>query len=264
MTNPILFDWYCCEGGAARGYERAGFDVFGIDLFDEFTQGRYPYPSLKANALDLFTVWGSAPDARLPFEREGHVTWLSLDDADANHGSPPCQAASAGTRALDRSRYPRLIEPTREFFATTEKPWIIENVKGAALRNPAMLCGRMFGLSALDEDGAKLVLDRHRLFESNISLEVPEHPIHGAELVGGAYGGTRKAKRRPGESLESVAPRDRAAARNERGGGYVPRSKRVQQDLLGIDWMTIRGMGQSLPPVYTEYLGRQLRAAVTA
>lgn len=42
-----------------------------------------------------------------------------------------------------------------------------------------------------------------------------------------------------------------------RHGGYVP-SIPVQQQLLGIDWMTQKGMHQSIPPAYTEHIGRQL------
>lgn len=29
--KPRLLDWFCCQGGAATGYARAGFDVVGID-----------------------------------------------------------------------------------------------------------------------------------------------------------------------------------------------------------------------------------------
>jgi DNA (cytosine-5)-methyltransferase 1 len=40
----------------------------------------------------------------------------------------------------------------------------------------------------------------------------------------------------------------------------MPRSKAVQQRLLGIDWMTVRGMQESIPPVYAQYVGLQLLA----
>jgi hypothetical protein len=36
-----------------------------------------------------------------------------------------------------------------------------------------MLCGRQFGLGAIDTDGTWLTLDRHRLFESNLPLDRP-------------------------------------------------------------------------------------------
>jgi hypothetical protein len=36
-----------------------------------------------------------------------------------------------------------------------------------------------------------------------------------------------------------------------------------RQKLLGIDWMTERGMHQALPRAYTEHIGRQLLAHIT-
>lgn len=32
MSRPRLLDLYCCAGGAAMGYHRAGFDVTGVDI----------------------------------------------------------------------------------------------------------------------------------------------------------------------------------------------------------------------------------------
>lgn len=121
--------------------------------------------------------------------------------------------------------------------------------------DPIMLCGRRFGLRADDTDGHPLVLDRHRLFESNMPLVPPPHPKHGGEQVAGVYGGSRRS------SKPNATPADdRYAARYERHGGYVPRSKAVQQALLGIDWMTVRGMQESIPPAYSEHIGRQMLA----
>lgn len=216
-----MLDLYCCEGGAAKGYHDAGFDVVGVDIVARFAR-RYPYEFHVADAVKFVS-------------EHGH-------EFDVIHASPPCQHASAGTRAQDRSRYPALIEPTREALEATAKPYVIENVKGAALRNPLTLCGRMFELEATDTDGTRLVLDRHRLFESNVHIFSPAHPKHGSEQVAGSYGGAR---------------RDKHEARYVRGGGYVP-SALLQQQLLGIDWMTQYGMFQSVPPAYTEYVGGYL------
>ena len=57
-----------------------------------------------------------------------------------------------------------LIGTVRELMKTTGRPWVIENVVGAPLRAPLVLCGTMFpGLRVL----------RHRLFESNVGLLAP-------------------------------------------------------------------------------------------
>jgi len=255
VSKPKLLDLFCCEGGASTGYQRAGFDVYGVDLFEDYTQKRYPFPSLKGDVIVV-----------LEYMLRGWHLWFSesserfgLDDFDVIVASPPCQHASAGTRAQDRSKYPRLIEPTRKLLIETGLPYVIENVRGADLIDPIELCGCMFDLTTTDIDGLPLRLERPRGFESNIALSPPRPCQHDASVwVAGAYGGGRKAKRHPGETLAEVAPRDRHAAKYERHGGYVPRSKAVQQELLGIDWMTVRGMHQSIPPAYTEWLGKQL------
>lgn len=236
MTRPLLLDLCCCEGGAAMGYFLAGFDVVGVDREPRFAK-RYPFEFHAADALE--------------FVREhGH-------EFDAIHASWPCQAytiATAGNLPA-RDKYDRLIEAGRDALEATGLPWVMENVEGARaeLRDPVMLCGRMFDLRAEDEDGYPLVLNRHRLFESNVHLAAPEHPTHGSEQVAGVYGGARRSSK-PGATPAD----DRHAARYERHGGYVPRSKRVQQQLLGIDWMTVKGMQESLPPAYTQHVGAQL------
>jgi DNA (cytosine-5)-methyltransferase 1 len=224
---PKLLDLYCCEGGASVGYARAGFDVEGVDLFEQFSSRRYPFTCYRSDAIEYAI-------------RYGHKY-------DVIAASPPCQHASAGTRALrsEGKTYPRLIERTREVLVALGKPYIIENVRGSDLIDPVELCGCMFDLKAVDTDGVLLHLHRARRFESNLPLSAPRPCDHtGHEWVGGSYGGAR---------------RDKYEAKYVRHGGYVP-SIPVQRELLGIDWMTQRGMHQSIPPAYTEHLGRQVMA----
>jgi DNA (cytosine-5)-methyltransferase 1 len=265
MSRPVMLDLCAGQGGATKGYQDAGWLVLAVDLDPKVLLRN---PADGTHAGDIISVLTALIlGVQIPFTmRDGSVWWVSLDDIDAIHVSPPCQAysiATAGNPAA-RAKHVRLIAASRDLLVQTGKPWVIENVEQARsqLNDPVMLCGRMFGLSAPDEDGMPLVLDRHRLFESNVPLTAPAHPKHGAEQVAGVYGGSRHAKRRDGETLAEVAPRDRHAARVERGGGYVPRSIPVQQALLGIDWMTVRGMQESIPPAYAEWVGGQLQAAV--
>ncbi|MFJ5088734.1 SAM-dependent methyltransferase [Streptomyces sp. NPDC088674] len=148
--RPRLLDAFCCQGGAAKGYADAGFDVIGIDLTP---QPRYPYPFIQGDAV--------------AFIREhGHKF-------DAVHASPPCQLDSACQRIQDRP-HPDLIAPTRAALETTGRPWVLENVGGALpkLRRPVMLCGPMFGVRTY----------RHRYFETGggLTLTQPAHLTHTA------------------------------------------------------------------------------------
>lgn len=166
------------------------------------------------------------------------------------HGSPTCTGYSRGTAAIpDRvARYDRLIPAVREAFETVGLAYVIENVADARseLRDPVLLCGRQFGLTATDDDGTPLVMDRHRLFEvSGFPILAPEHLPHDRSIqVAGSYGGAR---------------RDKWEAKHVRKGGYVP-SVEVQRELLGTPWMSETGCKLSIPPVYTEFIGAQMLA----
>lgn len=201
MTALRMLDLFSGEGGAGVGYARAGFDVFGVDNAPARLK-RYPYPSHCGDAIEYLLA-------------HGH-------EYDLVHASPTCTGYSRGTAAIpDRlTRYDRLIAVVREALLGIGVPYVIENVADARreLRDPIMLCGRMFGLSAIDDDGTKLVMDRHRLFESSLALTAPHHGKHDRTLqVAGSYGGAR---------------RDKREAREVRKGGYVP-SVDVQRELLG-------------------------------
>jgi hypothetical protein len=80
-----------------------------------------------------------------------------------------------------------------------------------------------------------------------------DHSAH--EWTAGAYGGAR---------------RDKYEARYVRKGGYVPPDKATVMALLGITAAdrngakepTWNGLFESIPPAYTEFIGRQLLAHI--
>lgn len=224
-----LLDLFCCEGGAAVGYHRAGFEVVGVDLEPRFAK-RYPFEFHAGDAIEFVKA-------------HGHKF-------DAIHASPPCQGYSVATLGAGREvrdAHPRLIKPVRDALISTGRPYVIENVVGAPLDSPLLLCGTMFGLRATDDDGTRLRLERHRLFESNIILMSAGECFHDKSVpVGGVYGGGRS---------------NRWEAKHVRRGGYTP-AKHVRADLIGVerDHMTLHGLSQSIPPVYAEHIGWQLMA----
>lgn len=233
MSKPVLLDLFCCEGIGARGYIAAGFDVIGADMTGRFKK-RYPGEFFEGDWLEALGKYA--------------------DKVDAIHASPPCQGYSIATSSSPevRDRYPRLIPVVREALMQTGKPWVIENVPGARpeMIDPVTLCGSHFGLSATDEDGTRLVLRRHRLFESSVSIPQPECRHGRDEVVGGVYGG---------------ASTDRYRAKYVRKGGYTP-AKHVREELIVVPAgaHTLHGLSQSLPPAYTEHVGRALLTALDA
>jgi DNA (cytosine-5)-methyltransferase 1 len=139
-----LLDLYCGAGGAAMGYYKAGFEIFGVD---NKVQKNYPFPKMRADVLAILE--GLADRGENGF----------FGRPDVIHASPPCQAYST-TKGLHEKKYPTLIEPTRELLRKIGLPYVIENVSGAPLVNPVCLCGSAFGLGVW----------RHRYFESNVFL----------------------------------------------------------------------------------------------
>jgi len=217
MARPRLLDLFCCQGGAAEGYRRAGFDVYGIDIEP---QPRYPFPFLRMNAIEAMTILLDGRGLRF------RAHWLTLADFAAVHGSPPCQRFT-NAQKIRGNAHPDLVEPTRFLLDMSELPYVIENVEGAPLVDPVMLCGSMFGLETY----------RHRLFESNVQLFTPEHPQHVAR--------TTKMGRAPvpGEFMHVVG--------NFSGVGRA-------RSIMDMGWASRDGLREAIPPAYTEHIGRQL------
>lgn len=219
MTAPRLLDLYCGAGGAGYGYHLAGFEVLGVDLAP---QPRYPFAFHRADALDYLA-------------RHGH-------EFDAIHASPPCQAHTAMRTMHNALPHRDLIPETRRLLQEVGRPHVIENVVGAALHDPVLLCGSMFGLRC---PGGQLL--RHRLFET--SFTVPQMRCrHDPVLpVIGVYGGHVRDRRRRHDSQhrgrETFGIADAEAA-------------------MGIGWMTLAELSQAIPPAYTRHLGGLLRMAV--
>lgn len=206
--RPLLLDLFCCQGGASKGYHDAGFDVIGVDIDP---QPRYPYGFVQDDAI-----------AFLHDVLDGRC----LDDFAAVHASPPCQAFTNAQR-IQKNDHPDLIGPTRELLEKTGLPYVIENVEGAPLIDPQMLCGGMFGLETY----------RHRLFETNWDFRAPAHPEHVARQT--------KMGRPPrdGEFMQVVG--------NFSG---VDRGREV----MGMPWANRDGLREAIPPAYTRFVGAQL------
>lgn len=213
MNRPLLLDLFCCEGGAAMGYHRAGFDVIGVDN-DASHLARYPFPCIQGDAVQI----GAALGHRF----------------DAIHASPPCQRYSSATKGNGNPEdHPDLVGPTREMLeAIPGVPYIIENVVGAPLESPSLLCGSMFGLD----------VQRHRIFETSFPVSPPacDHSVWTPRFPG--------ATNRAPNSRKTV----------EVGVYRIPLA--TQREAMGVRRsVSLAKISQMVPPAYAEWLGLQAR-----
>lgn len=216
-----MIDLYCCAGGAAMGYHKAGFDeIIGVDIVD---RPNYPFEFVKMDAFEFLRT-------------------ADLSDVSFLHASPPCQCYSklkhlSGNVEKWEKTHVDLVAPTREALIKIGKPFVIENVEGSPLINPIKLYGSQF---------PNLYTQRPRLFESNISLKEPVNPKvkHKTGKLG--YG--------PAEDGFITV----AGIRPQRGMNEVQTRLYYGFALGGIDWMSLEELTQAIPPAYTEFIGKQI------
>jgi DNA (cytosine-5)-methyltransferase 1 len=233
-VKPRLLDLFCCAGGAGRGYADAGFEVTGVDIEP---QRRYPYAFIQADVLSLGADF--------------------LRQFDAIHASPPCQAHTSMKTMHNAKPHLDLIEPTRALLNESGRPWIMENVVGAPLERPVLLCGTMFGLGVEDAE-----LRRHRLFETSFSIPLVPECQHGSRDTIGVYGGHVRNRRRVRTiGIYGEGARD---SRRKFDKGVPDFSVDQGREAMGCDWMTVAELSQAIPPAYTEWLGRQLLSHMKA
>lgn len=222
MSKPRLLDLFCGAGGAAMGYHRAGFEVVGVDINP---QPHYPFEFVQADAIDYL---GHLLDKAIVLHQDDEL-W----DYSAIHASPPCQAYSWAAKRWDVERAD-LVAPTRELLRGSGLPWVMENVTGAPMErdHTLTLCGTQFGLEVI----------RHRLFESNMLFLGPGTKCrHNGSVKAGDY--------------ITVAGH---GGDNAKGHG----GRAAKQAAMGIDWMTDAELNEAIPPAYTEWIARQLIAAI--
>lgn len=212
QKKPHILDLFCAAGGAAMGYHQSGFEIIGCD---NKPQPNYPFKFFKGDwqqALQKYSAW-----------------------ADAIHASPPCQEYSV-TRSLHSNTHDALIEPVRQALQATGKPYIIENVPPAPLRNAIILDGPMFNLKVI----------KKRKFESNVLLLKPGNgAIHGKVIE------YAKQRLNPDYYYYITA-------------GHMPGTVKQWSDALGISWMKNKSeLAQAIPPSYTHFLGNQLQQFIT-
>lgn len=205
---------------------------------------------MKPRLLDLFCGAGGAgvgysragfevvgvditEQPHYPFEfHRADALAFPLTGFDVIHASPPCQAYSISRNNGCHANAPDLVPAVLKRLRGSGLSWIVENVPGSPLPSAVQLCGASFGLGV-----ASLDLSRHRWFATSFGLLAPPCQHRRGSTVGVYGNGTNSWHRRKLGRCLAVSEL-RAAMR--------------------IDWMSRRELSQSIPPAYTEWIGRRL------
>lgn len=262
--KPVCLDLCGREGGAAKGYQRAGLYVISVDIEQQKVNPADEVITADGlKMLDLIARHGWFPTGDRFMVRPALI-----------HISPPCQGQNTAT-ASNRIRgiaddHPSLVVPFRELAEQTGIPFVIEqptsSVKGT-IRQDLTLCMDMFK----DELPPPWV-QKHRSFELHgFSIPQPAHPagpvkgpsvtMFGREAGHQGYiRGHRHGVVRGGQEAPYVAGYGK-------GGGKGTAAE--LRHAMGIDWMIGKGedadrfdLCEAIPPAFTEHIGRAFLAGM--
>lgn len=141
------------------------------------------------------------------------------------------------------AKYPDLIAAVRELLNATGKPWVIENVPGAPLIEPVVLCARCSAV------GHRFTVTGCSRPAGGLVLEQPPKPPTG--LPGKRHRDcgwphpmrtSRAGHWEPGTAMSVVGH-----------VGNVALARRVME----IGWTTREELAEAVPSYFTEWIGRQ-------
>jgi DNA (cytosine-5)-methyltransferase 1 len=121
---------------------------------------------------------------------------------------------------------------------------VIENVVGAPLLEPTLICGTMFD--------PPMAVQRHRLFEANWDLTPPAWPCR-HDLWEPQFPPTRSDRTRLAGTVSVFG-----------AGGGRAKNYALWKWAMDVDWMTKHELAQAIPPAYCEFIGAQLMQHVRA
>jgi DNA (cytosine-5)-methyltransferase 1 len=162
-VKPRLLDAFCGAGGAARGYQRAGFHVVGVDI-----EPQPDYCGDEFYQMDALVALAGLDGWDEPF--------------DAIHASPPCHDHSTLSATENGTGW--LLAATVALLAKSGLPWVCENVVGPDVKMAGwwfVLCGSSFDMK----------VRRHRRFGSSLLMLPPacRHKEQGRPYTVTGHGG---------------------------------------------------------------------------
>ena len=278
-----LLDLFCGAGGVAMGYHRAGFDeIVGVDIAP---QPRYPFEFVQADALEYLTEHGQEFDAihasppcqgysimhNLPWLRGRDYSLLLLPTLEMLEalGKPYVVENVMGARYGSKTLKKRGLEDHG-----LKAGWLCGAMFGLPFYRHRLFATNWFWLTPghprhiqriragreLKDRASKIVTipTRSGNFNPNYRKENARHI--GLLNQGGQPPSGGGLKLREGYEHVEFAMPTLANWQNGADGIGIGHAKgwRLAAEAMGIDWMKRDELTQAIPPVFTEFIGRQL------
>ena len=261
---PVLYDFYCGEGGYSRGARITGARCFGFDKEVKFAKKyesepvRLPggHSSTVTSGMTFYQCDLSDETLWAELLRTGSIK--GLPPPDIIHASPPCQCftklnnlspGQSDRLSGQRQVLDYLIDRLGEYGRRWGVPWEIESVPESLphvtrpVRSSTLLCGTMMGHRVF----------RHRVIYTSYPLTCTLHHSHEDKRVG-----SRGMRRNPVSSDEEPPNMYGVYSRRYEGRG----SYDEWHAALGhvADTFTRQGIVGALPSGFGRYLCGQLVA----
>lgn len=294
---PRALDLFCCAGGATKGLQRAGFHVTGVDINpqprycgDAFIQG----DALEVSLEGYDFIWASPPCQAftalrfMPTAKE-HPNLIPQTRAKLiASGLPYCIENVEGAPLGDSGNLIVLCGTmfglqTADGRAELRRHRLFETSFSIPLRPACQhggtlgslsICGHSKEISARCQINGQrkkvLSVVGHRPVDNTkrgsicvagsglpLSGHMPKR--HAISVTGTGMGDRVSAKRRS-ISVTGSTPQTNIEHNSVRETFTVQQAR----EAMGIDWMTMKGLSQAIPPAYAEFIGHEALAYIAS
>ncbi len=279
--QPRALDLFCCAGGATRGLQQAGFHVTGIDIRrqprycgDAFIQADALRPPVDLTRFDF--IWASPPCQKftalrfMPTARE-HPDLIPQTRALLVAAGVPYCIENVEGAPLGESGYLIMLCGTMFGLQTADgraelrRHRLFETSFSIPLRPKCQHGHESLSVTGTGMDGNKAAWERRAIARRNALTVCGHTPVDNTGRrdtinvcgertpIGSRRGAAERQINRRAMTVTGNTPQ----TNTERNRVRQTFSINDAREAMGINWMTMAGLSQAIPPAYAEFIGRE-------
>ncbi len=275
--KPRALDLFCCAGGATKGLQRAGFHVTGVDIKPQprYCGDAFHQADAMTFPLEGFDfIWASPPCQAfttlrfMPTAKEHPNLIPETRSRLVAAGIPYCIENVDGAPLGDSGYLIMLCGTmfglqTADGRAELRRHRLFETSFSIPLR-PACQHGMIplgvYGGHVRDRCRNVLTVVGHTPVDNKRQRETIT--VIGVKGLPGLSHARRAEQERRRETISVVGEGGRKGGMKGRTQPDGTRERQVfttqqAREAMGIDWMTMAGLSQAIPPAYSEFIGLQ-------